>query len=78
VRPARPELRATRLWCSFFSVFASYGTSGVRGTHQGGLLPVGVSGAGCAAARFKPQPLAMMGERSKGQLTTQLVQMGAA
>jgi hypothetical protein len=34
-----PELRATRLWCSVFGVFSSYGTGGVRGTHQGSLLP---------------------------------------
>jgi hypothetical protein len=42
-----PELRATWLWCSIFSVFSSYRTGGV---------PVGSSGVGHAAARFKPQP----------------------
>jgi hypothetical protein len=58
-----PELRTTRLWCSIFSVFSSYGTGGVRGTHQGGLLPArgGGSRARRAAARFKPQTLAMVG-----------------
>jgi hypothetical protein len=60
-----------------FGVFSSYGTGGVRGTHQGGLLPVGGSRAGCATARFKPQPSATVGERSKGWLTIRLGQMGA-
>jgi hypothetical protein len=72
-----PELRTTRLWCSVFGVFSYYGTVGVRGTLQGGLLPAGGSRAGRAAAWFKPQPLAMMRERSKGRLTTWLGQMGA-
>jgi hypothetical protein len=61
-----------------FWVFSSYETGGVRGTHQGGLLPVGGSRAGHVAARFKPQPLATVGERSKGRLTTRLGQTGAA
>jgi hypothetical protein len=73
-----PELRATRLWCSIFGVFCSYGIGGVRGTHQGGLLPARGSRARRAVARFKPQPSAMVGECSKGQLTTRLGQMGAA
>jgi hypothetical protein len=33
----------------------------VRGTHQGGLQPVGASGEGRAMAWFKLQPLAMVG-----------------
>jgi hypothetical protein len=67
-----------RLWCSVFGVFASYGTGGVRGTHQGGLLPAGGSGVGCAVARFKPQPSVTVGERSKGRLTARLGQSGVA
>jgi hypothetical protein len=39
---------------------------------------VGGSGAGHAAVRFRPQPSAMVGERSKGRLTTRLGQMGVA
>jgi hypothetical protein len=38
----------------------------------------GGSRAGHAVARFKPQPPAMVGEHSKGRLTTRLGQMGAA
>jgi hypothetical protein len=63
---------------SIFGVFSSYGIGGVRGTHQGGLLPARGSGAGRAAARFKPQPSTTKEERSKGRLTTRLGQMGAA
>jgi hypothetical protein len=48
----------------------------VRGTHQGGLLPTRGSGVGRAVARFKLQPSATVGERSKGRLTTRLGQMG--
>jgi hypothetical protein len=73
-----PELRATRLWCSIFGGFSSHRTGGVRGTHEGGLLPVGGSGVGCVAAKFMLQPSAMVGERSKGRLTTRLSQTGAA
>jgi hypothetical protein len=51
-----PELRATQLWCSVFSVFSSYRTGGVQVTRQGDLLPAGGSEARRAAARFKPQP----------------------
>jgi hypothetical protein len=72
-----PELRATRLWCSIFGGFSSYGTGGMRGTDQGGLLPTGGSGAGCVAARFKLQPSVMVGGSSKGWLTTRLGKMGA-
>jgi hypothetical protein len=50
----------------------------VRGTHQGGLQSAGGSRAGRAAARFKLQPLAMVGGSSKGRLTTRLGKMGAA
>jgi hypothetical protein len=49
----------------------------VRGTHQGGLLPARGSSAGRATVRFKLQPSAMVGERSKGRLTTRLGQTGA-
>jgi hypothetical protein len=41
-------------------------------------LTKGVSGAGCAAERFKLQPLAVVGECSKGQLKIRLGQTGAA
>jgi hypothetical protein len=72
-----PELCATRLWCSVFSGFSSYGTGGVRGTHQGGLLPAGGSKAGRAVARFKLQPSAMVGGGlSKGRLMTRLGKTG--
>jgi hypothetical protein len=50
----------------------------VRGTHQGGLQPVGASGEGRAAAWFKLQPLAMVGGSSKGWLTTRLGKTGVA
>jgi hypothetical protein len=73
-----PELRSTWLWCSIFGVFSSYGTGGVRGTHQLGLLPAGASRAGRATVRCKPQPSAAVGERSKGRLTTRLGQTGVA
>jgi hypothetical protein len=72
------RLHTTWLWCSVFGVFSSYGTGGVWGTHQGGLLPFGGSRAGRAVARFKPQPSAMVGECSKGRLSTRLGQTGAA
>jgi hypothetical protein len=49
----------------------------VRGTHQGGLQPVGGSGAGCVVARFKLQPLAMVRGSSKGRLTIRLGKTGA-
>jgi hypothetical protein len=74
---AQPELHATRLWCSIFGGLSSYGTGGVRGIHQGGLLPAGGSGVGHAAARFKVQPLAMVGGCSKGWLKTRLGKTGA-
>jgi hypothetical protein len=61
-----------------FGGFSSYETGEMRGTHQGGLLPAGGSRAGCAVTRFKLQPSAMVGEHSKGQLTTRLGHMGAA
>jgi hypothetical protein len=68
---------ATRLWCSIFGGFSSYGTGGVRGIHQGGLLRAGGgSGAGRATGRFKLQPLAMVGGRSKCRFTTWLGKMG--
>jgi hypothetical protein len=57
-----PELHTTRLWCSIFGGFSPYGTSGVRGTHQGGLLPTGDSGAGCAVVRFKLQHSVTVGD----------------
>jgi hypothetical protein len=72
------ELRATWLWCSVSDVFSSYGTGGVQGTHQGGLLLAGGSIAGRAPTRIKPQPSAMVGERSKGWLTIRLGQTGVA
>jgi hypothetical protein len=81
VQPARPEVtRAPRYTTMVlhFGGFSSYETGGMRGTHQGGLLPVGGSGAGCAVTRFKLQPSATVGEHSKGQLTTRLGHMGAA
>jgi hypothetical protein len=49
----------------------------VRGTDQGGLLPVGGSRAGHAVARFKLQPSVMVEECSKGRLTTRLGETGA-
>jgi hypothetical protein len=49
----------------------------VRGTHQGGGEGGG-SGAGRAAARFKLQPSATVGGRSKGRLSTRLGKTGAA
>jgi hypothetical protein len=39
---------------------------------------VGGSGAGRVVARFKLQPSTMVGERSKGQLTTRLGKTGVA
>jgi hypothetical protein len=53
-----PELRATRLWCSIFGGFSSYGIGRVRGTHLGGFQPLGSSGAGRVAARLKLQGMA--------------------
>jgi hypothetical protein len=73
-----PELCTTRLWCSIFGGFSSYGTGGVRGIHQGGVLPVGGSSVGRVAARFKLQPLVTVGGCSKGRLMTWLGKIGAA
>jgi hypothetical protein len=50
----------------------------VRGTHQAGLLLVWGSEAGRAAVRFKLQPLAIVGQRSKGRFMTRLGHTGAA
>jgi hypothetical protein len=63
---------------ALFSVFSLPMELVVCGTHQGGLLPAAGSGAGHAVARFKPQSLAMVGERSKHRLTTSLGETGAA
>jgi hypothetical protein len=80
VRPARPELTGAPCYmamCSVFGGFSSNGTGGVQGTHQGGLLPAGGSRVGCVAARFKLQPLAMVGGHSKSRLTARLGKTGA-
>jgi hypothetical protein len=73
-----PELRATRLWYFIFGGFSSYGTGRVRGTHQGGLQPVGSSKAGHATASLKLRPSTMVAGSSKGWLTTRLGKTGVA
>jgi hypothetical protein len=50
----------------------------VRGTHQGGLQPVGSSGAGRVVERFKLQPSMTVGGSSKGRVMTRLGETGAA
>jgi hypothetical protein len=50
---------------------------GARNSPRGSSFGGG-SGAGRAATRFKPQPLATVGERSKGRLMTKLGQTGVA
>jgi hypothetical protein len=62
----------------FSVIFSSYRTSGVRGTHQGGLQPVRSSGAGHVVERFKLQPSMTVGGSSKGQVMTRLGETGAA
>jgi hypothetical protein len=62
----------------FFGGLSSYGTGGVRGTHQSVLLLAGGTRAGCGAARFMLQHSAMVGGHSNGRLTTRMGKTGAA
>jgi hypothetical protein len=82
VQPAWPVLTGApcytamvlRFQCFLFLRNQWSARNSPRGSSTGG----GGSRAGHAVARFKPQPPAMVGEHSKGRLTTRLGQMGAA
>jgi hypothetical protein len=60
------EFRPTQLRCSVFGGFSSYGTCGVGGTHQGCLLPVGDSGAGCVVGRLQGSGHDKVGSNGSG------------
>jgi hypothetical protein len=72
-----PELRATRLWCSVFGVFSSYGTVAVWGSHLANPRLVVVNEKGCMMVAMSILTSAAMRASSINRTVLKTDKMGA-
>jgi hypothetical protein len=81
VRPTRPELTGVQRYMAMVLCFRWFlllrNRWSVRNSPRGSSTGGG-SRAGCAVAKFKPQPSPMVGKCSKGRLMTRFDQTGVA